>query len=422
MPCQKWYSLYDKVFAIRTLWEAWEKVRANGGAPGVDGQSIEAFAAHAEENLARLHEELRTKRYRPQPVRRCWIPKASGGKRPLGVPCVRDRVVQQALRLVLEPIFEEKFLPNSHGFRPGKGAHTSISWVRRALRQGRVWVVDADIKGYFDTIPHEKVLEAVNEEIADGSVLRLLRMFLGSGVWEEGEVYETEEGTPQGGVISPLLANIYLHVLDKVFWEELPGVVYVRYADDFLVLCRSRAAAKRALEKVRAVVEGQLGLTLHPEKTRICHLRDGFDFLGYHFELEPWQEEKGYSFTIRPRDRKVEALKAEIRRLTRRNQGLSLKEVIRRTTRYLLGWGSYFRWSNYRQLFRTLTAWIRRRLRAYQIGRWGMAWSNRQYPNSYLEALGFVVLREGKWYEARPVPIWARPSWKAGCERSARPV
>jgi len=195
--------------------------------------------------------------------------------------------------LVLEPIFEAKFFDNSHGFRPGRSALDAVRWVKRGLEKGYVWVVDADIKGYFDSIPHDRVLDAVNEEVADGSVLRLVRMFLESGVWEEGEVYESETGTPQGGVISPLLANIYLHPLDEAFWAELPEVVYVRYADDFVVLCRSRAAAERALEKVRWIVEGRLGLKLHPEKTRIVHLEEGFDFLGYHFELEPWQKEKG---------------------------------------------------------------------------------------------------------------------------------
>ena len=406
MPRRKWYSLYDKVYRPDTLERAWELVKANRGAAGVDGQTVKAFGAHAEENLVRLHEELRTKKYRPKPVRRCWIPKPSGGQRPLGVPCVRDRVVQQAVRLVLEPIFEAKFFDNSHGFRPGRSALDAVRWVKRGLEKGYVWVVDADIKGYFDNIPHDKVLDAVNEEVADGSVLRLVRMFLESGVWEEGEVYESETGTPQGGVISPLLANIYLHPLDEAFWAELPEVVYVRYADDFVVLCRSRAAAERALEKVRWIVEGRLGLKLHPEKTRIVHLEEGFDFLGYHFELEPWQKEKGYPFTIRPRAKKLEAFKAEIRRLTRRHQGKSLKEVIERTARYMRGWGSYFRLSNDPDVFRALTQWVRHRLRSYATGRWN-TYTNWLYPTSYLEALGFPRLRASWWREVRPVPIWA---------------
>jgi len=405
---RKWYSLYDKVFSPRTLRAAWALVRANRGAAGVDGQTIKAFGLHEEANLLALHEALKAKTYAPSPVRRVWIEKEGGGRRPLGVPTVADRIVQQAARLVLEPIFEAKFLDNSMGFRPGRGALNAVRWIQRALDQGYRWVVDADIKGYFDTIPHDAVLDAVNEEVADGSVLRLLRTWLESGVWEHGEVAETDTGTPQGGVISPLLANIYLHPLDVAFWERLPDVIYVRYADDFVILCRTRAHADRALGTVRHVVEDQLHLKLHPTKTRIVHLDEGFDFLGHHFEREPWRQERDDErYTVRPRDSKAHAFKAEVRRLTRRHQGVSLKAVIARLSRYLYGWGAYFRRCGNYEFFRRLTSWLRHRLRSYATGRWNQ-FTNWVYPVSRLEALGFPRLRSFK-EAARLVPIWVRP-------------
>ena len=284
---RKWHSLADKVYAPRNLALAWERVKANGGAPGKDGITVQQYAEHAEEWLPELAADLRAKTYRPQPVRRVYIPKSGGGKRPLGIPTIRDRIVQQALLQVLGPIFEAKFSRRSHGFRPGKGCVTALTVVDRAVRAGYEWVVDADLQSFFDTVDHERLLTALNEEIADGTVLRLIRRILTAGVIlpETNAVEPTELGTPQGGPLSPLLANVYLHRFDVAM--EAAGIGLVRYADDFVLFAKSESEAEAALALASQVLEGQLGLRLHPEKTQVVSLDQGFDFLGFRYFRDP---------------------------------------------------------------------------------------------------------------------------------------
>jgi RNA-directed DNA polymerase len=354
---RKWYSLADKVWNPETMRKAWERVKVNKGKHGVDGVTIEVFGNELEANLRELHEELKGKTYRPQPVRRVYIPKADGRQRPLGIPTVRDRVVQQAVRIVIEPIFEAKFLPCSYGFRPGRGAHDAIDQVTDTLNQGFQYVVDCDVVGYFDHIPHDRLIDAVAEEISDGTILRWIRMFLESGVMESGVWCETEEGTPQGGVISPLLANIYLHPLDEEMTRR--GHRMVRYADDFIILCGSRRAAERVMEHVKVQLR-QMGLTVHPEKSKVRSLEEGFTFLSYYF----------FPRGRRPSDRALNKFKDRVREITRRNQTVPIQSVAKELTQYIRGWGVYFGYGQVKVRFGSLDQWIRRRMRAVQLRSW----------------------------------------------------
>lgn len=406
---RKWHSLIDKVYAPRNLQSAWERVKANGGAPGVDGTTIETFAERADERLEQLAADLRAKTYQPQPVRRVFIPKSGGGQRPLGIPTVRDRIVQQALRQILEPIFEGKFSRRSHGFRPERGCATALAVVDRAVKHGYGWVVDADIQSFFDTVDHEKLLNAVNEEVADGSVLKLIRRILQAGVSlpTVSEVEPTELGTPQGGPLSPLLANIYLHRLD----EELTAAGYglVRYADDFVIFARSESEAAAALEKAREVLEGQLGLRLHPEKTRVVSVAHGFEFLGFHYFRDP--KTGGLRKEVRRKSR--QRFRERIRELTPRLRGQRkpkarkvtpqrlaknerLQEIIRAVNRYLGGWHGYFKevWRPYEGPFYFDDCFVRRRLRSAITGRTGSGWWNQRIPNQLLYDLGLLSLNE----------------------------
>jgi RNA-directed DNA polymerase len=387
---QVWFTLVDKTYASANLQRAYEKVRRNGGSAGVDEQTLAHFARQAERELDRLHEQLRAGTYRPQPVRRAWIPKPGGNeKRPLGIPAVRDRIVQGALRHVLEPIFETGFAEHSYGFRPGRGAKDALRQVDALLKTGHVHVVDADLKSYFDTIPHERLLALVQRRVADGRVLALVESFLRAGVMEEAKGWQsTERGTPQGGVISPLLANIYLDPLD----QELAGRGYqmVRYADDFVILCRTRADAEEALVRVRAWVN-QAGLVLHPDKTRITDASQkggGFDFLGYHFE-------RGHHW---PREKSLRHFKDKLRAHTARNQGRSWREIIERVNRSLLGWHEYYQHS-VANVFGPLDGFVRRRLRSLlekRRGRTvqGLGTSHQRWPNKWFDAQGLHSLVE----------------------------
>lgn len=279
----KWFSLIDKVYRLTTLKRAWGQVRANDGAPGIDRITIADYERHADTNLERLSQKLKEGTYEPRAVRRTWIPKPGRAEeRPLGIPTVEDRIVQTALKMVLEPIYEEGFSPRSYGFRPQRGTKDALRRVDALLKEGYRWVVDADLKGYFDSIDHEILMEEVEKKVTDGKVLDLIRAFLRCEVVDEDESYRPERGTPQGGVISPLLANLFLDPLDHSMEEA--GVEMVRYADDFVVMCRSREEAEAALEKVRRWTE-KVGLTLHPEKTKLVDESEGsFDFLGYCFK------------------------------------------------------------------------------------------------------------------------------------------
>ena len=350
----KWFALIDKVYGIKNLQSGFWKVWRNAGSAGIDGQSVKSFEAKEEQELQGLAEELRSGCYRPAAVKRVWIPKpGSQEKRPLGIPVVRDRVVQAALRNVIEPIFERDFAVQSYGFRPGRGSREALRRVEELLKEGNYWVVDADIKGYFDSIPHDKLMEKVGNKISDGRVLELIESYLKAGVMETGKGWEaTPEGTPQGGVISPLLANIYLNDLD---WELAhAGLQMVRYADDFVVLCRTETEAHRALERIKRWMD-QAQLRLHPEKTKIVDAsqKGGFDFLGYHFERgQKW-----------PRKKSHQRLKEKLRAYTRRNNGQSLDCIISQINPILRGWYNYFRYSKLNAL-QSIDGWVRGRLRS----------------------------------------------------------
>lgn len=356
----KYHSLYGQMLEGDNFLTAWAKVKANRGTGGVDGQSIEAFAEHLGPNLTAVWEECKAKTYRPKPVRRVYIPKPGkpGERRPLGIPAVRDRVVQQALLQVLEPVFEPMFLDCSFGFRPGRGAHMALDRVTQHLSEGYVWVVDCDLKGYFDTIPHDRLIDRVAERVADGSILRLIRAFLEAGVMEEGAVHRSVAGTPQGGVISPLLANIYLHPFDVLMTER--GHKLTRYADDFVILCRSERAAKRVMASMKRYLEEELGLVVHPEKSRVVHASEGFVFLGYLFQGR----------YRRPSDKALDRFKDEVRRRTRRNQTARMEYLVWELNAYLRGWGRYFGYGHIKSRFEDLDQWIRRRLRAVQLRSW----------------------------------------------------
>ncbi|MDO8943770.1 MAG: group II intron reverse transcriptase/maturase, partial [Desulfobacterales bacterium] len=330
----KWYSLIDKVWEETTLTlAAWAVIR-NEGAPGIDHRTTEQLEEELAEEVPMLSGRLRANTYHPQPVKRVWIEKpGSPEKRPLGIPVVRDRVVQAAIRAVIEPIFERGFAEHSYGFRPGRGAQPAVTRVEEQLSLGHIWVVDADLKGYFDSIPHEQLLARIEEKVSDGRLLAVIEEFLKQGVMETGKGWQpTERGTPQGAVLSPLLANIYLDELDHEMARE--GISMVRYADDFILLCRTREEAEQALERVRRWVDAA-GLTLHPEKTRLVDAsqRGGFDFLGWHFE-------RGLRW---PREKSVKRLKASLAEQTPRNSGQSLRTIIVRANRRLRGWAGYFR-------------------------------------------------------------------------------
>jgi len=323
-----WFRLWDKTYASANLASAFHKVWRKGGSAGVDAQTVTHFAKHAQEELLWLAEQMMGGTYHPQPDRRAWIPKlGSKGKRPLGIPAVRDRIVQGALRHVLEPIFEAEFAEHSYGFRPGRGAKDGLRRVDTLLKAGHAWVVDADLKSYFDTIPHDRLLALVKARVGDGRVLALVECFLRAGVLEENKGWKpTECGTPQGGVISPLLANLYLDPLDHQM--ERAGWEMVRYADDLVILCRSQAEAQVALAAVKTWVSGA-GLTLHPEKTRVVDARGpgGFDFLGYHFE-------RGMKW---PRKQSLEKLPGRVRGKTARLDGRSLGVIITDVNRTVRG-------------------------------------------------------------------------------------
>jgi RNA-directed DNA polymerase len=382
----KWYSLMDKVYALPNLRRAFARVRANRGSAGIDHVTVKEFERHLEANLEKLSRSLKEGSYRPQAVRREWIDKqGSKEKRPLGIPTVRDRVVQTALRAVLEPIFERDFAAQSYGFRPNRGCKDALRRVDTLLREGYHWVVDADLKSYFDTIPHSALMARVKEKVTDSQVLGLLAAFLTAKVMETAEGWTPEEGTPQGAVVSPLLSNLYLDPLDQLMVQA--GDEMVRYADDFVILCRSQAEARQALERVQNWT-GEAGLRLHPVKTRIVDAtqRGGFDFLGYHFE-------RGYRW---PRKKSLDKFKGTIRAKTRRAHGQSLRAIIVNLNRTLKGWFEYFKHSH-KSAFADLDRWVRRRLRSLlrkRRGRQGCArgWDNVQWPPAFFARLGLISL------------------------------
>ena len=382
----RWYSLMDKVVRPTTLEAAWRKVARNHGAAGVDGQSIERFAAQAEQYLQELQHSLEDGSYRPHPVKRVEIPKDDGRTRPLGIPTVKDRIVQTALKMVIEPIFETQFRPGSYGFRPGRSCKDALREVDRLLKEGFTWVVDADLQGYFDSIPHDRLMALVAGSISDGPVLSLAG-FLQQDIMKDMARWRPTTGTPQGAVISPLLANLYLHPLDLLM--EQSGRRMVRYADDFVILCRTEAEAQVALRQVAAWVAAN-GLILHPDKTRVGDSRQpgqGFDFLGYRFEA-------GRRLV---RKKSLKALKDKVRSLTSRSRGDSLGRIVNDLNPLLRGWFGYFQHAT-PALFGVLDGFVRRRLRAILrkqekrpgIGRCQA--DHQRWPNAFFAEMGLFSM------------------------------
>jgi RNA-directed DNA polymerase len=387
----KWHSLYDKVYGLKNLKAAWQRVKANRGGGGVDRMSIADFDKDAEVRLERLSEALGTNMYKPQPVRRTYIPKpGSAEKRPLGIPTIIDRIVQTAVRNVIEPIFEHEFDPCSYGFRPNLGCQNALEEIERLLAAGYVHVVDVDVRKYFDTIPHRSLMNEVAKRIADGRVLDLIEAYLHQGVLEGMKLWMPERGTPQGAVISPLLANVYLHPVDTVMRQA--GFRLVRYADDMVVLCRTKEEAEAALVKLGELLEGR-GLQLHPDKTRLAHLmeRPGFQFLGYVF----------YGKYRDPRPSSQDKLRASLRDKTKRNSGHSFKDIISSLNASLRGWYNYFKFcSAGSRAWIKLDAWVRFRLRSILDKRRKVGRSNRRgrghahyrWPNAYFTEHGLFSL------------------------------
>lgn len=387
----KWHSLYDKVYGLSNLKAAWQRVKANQGGGGVDRMSIADFDKEAETRLETVSEALRTNKYKPLPVRRTYIPKpGSTEKRPLGIPTVIDRIVQTALRNVIEPIFEHEFDQCSYGFRPNLGCQDALGEIERQLVAGDVHVVDVDVRKYFDTIPHKGLMVEVAKRIADGRVLDLIEAYLQQGILEEMKLWMPEKGTPQGAVISPLLANVYLHPVDTAMRQA--GFTLVRYADDMVVLCRTREQAEAALVKLGELLEVR-GLQLHPDKTRIAHLmeRPGFQFLGYVF-FDKYRD---------PRPSSKEKLRNSIREKSKMTNGNSLKDIISSLNATLRGWYNYFKFCSANSwVWAEIDKWVRFRLRVIldtrrkggRKKRRGRGHAQIRWPNAYFTENGLFSL------------------------------
>ena len=393
----KWFSLIDKVSRLRTLRIAWQKVAANKGSAGVDGQSVKRFGHRSAEYLQELSQALKSGSYRPQPVKRVEIAKGPGKTRPLGIPVVKDRIVQTALKMVIEPIFEKEFEESSYGFRPQRGCKDALREVDRLIKKGFTHVVDADLASYFDTIPHDGLMALVQERISDGRILELIRGYLKQDVISDLKRWTPIGGTPQGAVISPLLANLYLHALDRLMREK--GYHMIRYADDFVVMCSSAEAAQSALAEVREWVD-QNGLSLHPDKTHVgdCSVPgQGFEFLGYRLEAgKRWVRKKS-----------LKALRERIRARTKRTRGDSIEHIIEGVNPMLRGWFGYFKHAN-SYVFKSIDGYVRRRLRAIlrkQQKRPGMGHNRKdhqRWPNAYFAGHGLFTMSEAYALASRP--------------------
>jgi RNA-directed DNA polymerase len=403
----KFYSLYDKVWRADVLWEAWKQVKANQGAPGVDGESIERIVSRGEEGtmLGRLQEQLRAKIYRFQPVRRVDIPKPKGGTRPLGIATVEDRVVQTAMKLVLEPIFEADFHDCSYGYRPQRDAKRASVAIRNDLYQ-RAWgVVEIDFRSYFTTIPHDKLMVLIKQRVVDGSMLRLIKQSLEVGIAYQGKIEPTRVGVPQGSPISPLYSNIYLNLLDQVWhrrgYPEKLGATIHRYADDVILVCRK--SATRALEAFEAVAS-RMGLTINHEKSRITKLTEGFDFIGFQFVKRRSPNSGKQIIYIFPSKRSQRNIRRQIKSFTKRRAPITPAEYVREVNQTVRGWVNYYRHTNASNAFRALQRFINIRFRRYlnyrSKGR-GFGW--KKYPNATLYAFGMIYIGSGVIrYEREP--------------------
>lgn len=390
----KWFSIIDKVYSLKTLKLAWAKVKANKGAAGVDGVSIERFTTNEDKYLQELSNELKEGSYSPQPVKRVYIPKGKGKTRPLGIPTIKDRVAQQAAKLVLEPILENEFLSTSYGFRPNKGAKDALREVDKLLKVGDTWVVDVDITEFFDTIPHEKLMDKLRNYVADRKYLQLVEKWLNQKIMEEGKAWNPIKGSPQGAVLSPLLANLYLHDLDVLMKNK--GFRMIRYADDFVILTDNETDARRALEIIQKwTMENDL--TTHPEKTHVgnCLIEgQGFDFLGYRFECrKKWVRRKSIS-----------NFRDKVRQMTKRTCGKSIEKVIEKLNPTLRGWYNYFKHVDKWDM-NTFDAFVRRRLRAIlrkfnkRPGFGRSSRDHKEWPNSFFANLSLFSMHKTRGLE-----------------------
>lgn len=395
-----YYSLYDRMLSKERVHKAFLKVKSAKGAAGVDGQTIEDFGGDLQKNLDMLVKELREKSYRPLPVKRVEIPKAGGGKRKLGVPAVRDRVVQQALLEILQPIYDPEFHPSSYGYRPGRSCHQAIAKATMFIRDyERQWVVDMDLSKCFDTLDHNIIIKAFRKRVTDGSILKLLRMFLQSGVMTEEGWQASTEGSPQGGVISPLIANVYLDAFDQFMKSRKHRIV--RYADDTLIFTRSKSAAENARKQATRYLEEKLKLTVNQQKTHIVHSSEGVKFLGVVIRT---------GFT-RIQEKKIRELKEKVKKITRRNSPVNLEKVIADLNPLIRGYANYFRIANCKEVFKELSRWIRRRLRAKQL----TVWKKPKRLHRRLRQLGyrgeFKAIKMSSWRNAAsPLASYAIPN------------
>lgn len=394
----QWFSLIDKVYSPKNLEAAYVKVAKNKGAAGVDRVSVQKFTERKLQELNALSRQLREGLYQPKDIRRVYIPKSGEPKgRPLGIPAVRDRIVQTALRNVCEPIFEREFADRSYGFRPGRGCKDALREVDNYLNKGYRWVVDVDIKGYFDTTPHDKLMTKIEERISDTRILALIRQYLCQQIMDGMHSWIPEKGTPQGAIISPLLSNVYLNPLDHLM--ERLGYIMVRYADDMVIICQTEAEAKNALEILQTWMS-DAQLTLHPTKTRLVNVSDseGFDFLGYHFQVS---KKDVLRINHWPRKKSLMKLRERVRPLTKRLSGQSMECIVSNLNPILRGWFGYFKHSKPSSALTGVDEWVRMRLRSILRHRckrrgWANAGDKKRWPIAYFTGIGLYSLKEAR--------------------------
>jgi RNA-directed DNA polymerase len=398
---KKVHSLIDKIYKRKNLEMAWERVKANRGSGGIDGQSLEVFAEQLDQHLERLQSELKEQTYRPRPVMQVPIPKRDkpGEFRTLGIPTIYDRVCQQALLNRLEPIFESIFDAASFGYRRGRSPKNALRKVWKEIKSGSAWIVDADLRDFFGSVDHEKLLTLVAQRVADGRVLRLIEAMLKAGSYGKGHLFPSERGTPQGGVVSPLLSNILLTPFDREM--RLRGYQLSRFADDWVITCKSATEARAALDAALRVLK-QLGVELHPQKTRIVHIREGFEFLGYRIKLgqkKLYLSEDKIRSGLRagdlyayPREKSIRRFKDQVRQRTKRTVPVAIEQLIEELNPLLRGWGEYYKRAHVRRLFHRLDGWIVRRIRSHRFKRWrNLGW--KQLPEAKLhDEYGLVHL------------------------------